>query len=518
MSSAVEMKPEKEKTSLNIIKKWFLNSPTHGIRRISIATSIFERVFWSLTFVVFTTLMCIFIYTVIVKYIAQPTKINLSVRQHRDTKNFPAITFCNLNPLRSEKFIDDDLHEQRTPPNSNQFYTDEDYKNRFIQYMGRLVAKNLENKQSTTIPSGYKLDDLLVQCTFNGRTCHRNLTSFFHPNYGNCYTFNNDYHVEAIQRNDTYDFWSIDDENTVESYKLFLELYLHQNEYIQYLDDRAAFRIFIHRKDDIPILSQNSFFLAPTTFTKLIFSQRIISFSQHCRNDLTPGMKQIFSSHDVRYSQALCFKLCELRYIRKVCQCTDQSLMVYFQFFSQNNTKTPTSSIPCSTNEECLENRATFNSRQHCPDCLPECEIIQYKVQSSFAAYPNTRSIEKVLQRVDKHFKAMGQSLVQSNTSACSNNRKVSLLDNIVAVEISASPVATEILAESPMYTWVDVISSIGGQTGLWIGVSLISFVEIAELLFLLLCHCMEKIYQSISIRWKHFCQRYISEKISSRF
>ncbi|CAF5201385.1 unnamed protein product, partial [Rotaria magnacalcarata] len=170
--------------------------------------------------------------------------------------------------------------------------------------------------------------------------------------------------------------------------------------------------------------------------------------------------------------------------------------MVYFQFFSQNNTKTPTSSIPCSTNEECLENRATFNSRQHCPDCLPECEIIQYKVQSSFAAYPNTRSIEKVLQRVDKHFKAMGQSLVQSNTSACSNNRKVALLDNIVAVEISASPVATEILAESPMYTWVDVISSIGGQTGLWIGVSLISFVEIAELLFLLLCHCMEKIYQ----------------------
>ncbi|CAF1649642.1 unnamed protein product [Rotaria magnacalcarata] len=507
MSSAVEMKPEKEKTSLNIIKKWFLNSPTHGIRRISIATSIFERVFWSLTFVVFTTLMCIFIYTVIVKYIAQPTKINLSVRQHRDTKNFPAITFCNLNPLRSEKFIDDDLHEQRTPPNSNQFYTDDDYKNRFIQYMGRLVAKNLENKQSTTIPSGYKLDDLLVQCTFNGRTCHRNLTSFFHPNYGN-----------SIQRNDTYDFWSIDDENTVESYKLFLELYLHQNEYIQYLDDRAAFRIFIHRKDDIPILSQNSFFLAPTTFTKLIFSQRIISFSQHCRNDLTPGMKQIFSSHDVRYSQALCFKLCELRYIRKVCQCTDQSLMVYFQFFSQNNTKTPTSSIPCSTNEECLENRATFNSRQHCPDCLPECEIIQYKVQSSFAAYPNTRSIEKVLQRVDKHFKAMGQSLVQSNTSACSNNRKVALLDNIVAVEISASPVATEILAESPMYTWVDVISSIGGQTGLWIGVSLISFVEIAELLFLLLCHCMEKIYQSISIRWKHFCQRYISEKISSRF
>ena len=40
------------------------------------------------------------------------------------------------------------------------------------------------------------------------------------------------------------------------------------------------------------------------------------------------------------------------------------------------------------------------------------------------------------------------------------------LLDDIVAVEISASPYATEILTESPLYTWVDLISSIGGQTG----------------------------------------------------
>ena len=66
------------------------------------------------------------------------------------------------------------------------------------------------------------------------------------------------------------------------------------------------------------------------------------------------------------------------------------------------------------------------------------------------------------------------------------------------------------------MYTWVDLISSIGGQTGylfrttyeillliflgLWIGVSLISFVEIAELLFLLLRHFIKTIYHRISM------------------
>ncbi|CAF2518033.1 unnamed protein product [Rotaria sp. Silwood2] len=512
MTASSERISEKEKSALTIIKSWFLNSPTHGIRRISLATSILERIFWSTTFLAFTTLMCVFIYTVILKYIGNPTKINLSVRQYRDPLNFPAVTFCNLNPLRNESFLDDDIHQQ-PGSSSRPLYTDSEYQVRFMEYMGRLLAKNLDNKRPTIIESGYKLGDLLIQCTFNGRSCYRNFTSFFHPNYGNCYTFNNDIHVEPTRPNNTFNFWSIDDDDVEDGYKLFLELYLYQNEYIRYLDDRAAIRLFIHRKHQIPILSQTSLFLAPTTFTKLIFSQRIISFSQQCRNELTIDMKRTFNSNNVRYSQALCFKLCEFRFIEKLCHCTDQLVMVFFQFFSQNYTSKINTNSSCSINNKCLAYRNLF-SKKYCPECLPECELIQYKIQSSYADYPNTRSTDKVLQRVETHLRATGKSVVHLNTSACSNNRKGALLDNIVAVEISASPFATEILAESPMYTWVDVISSIGGQAGLWIGISLISFVEIAELLFLLFCHFMEIIHQRILNQWKNLTQRFVGKKI----
>jgi hypothetical protein len=94
MSASSEEIPEKEKDAFSIIKNWFLNSPTHGIRRISRAHSILGRIFWSLTFLVFSTLMCIFIYTVIMKYIANPTKISLSVTQQHDHKHIPTVTFC----------------------------------------------------------------------------------------------------------------------------------------------------------------------------------------------------------------------------------------------------------------------------------------------------------------------------------------------------------------------------------------------------------------------------------------
>jgi hypothetical protein len=147
------------------------------------------------------------------------------------------------------------------------------------------------------------------------------------------------------------------------------------------------------------------------------------------------------------------------------------------------------------------------DSSEFCPECLTECEIIQYSTQSSYAYYPNVNAKDRVLQRVRNHFRFDEMVNADLNLSdGSSSNRHANLRNNIVGVEISASPYATEILTESPVYTWVDLISSIGGQTGLftknyfflfnlnsifylglWIGVSLISFVEIIELLYLLI-------------------------------
>ena len=41
-----------------------------------------------------------------------------------------------------------------------------------------------------------------------------------------------------------------------------------------------------------------------------------------------------------------------------------------------------------------------------------------------------------------------------------------------------------ENLTQQPSMTAVDVISNVGGQTGLWIGISFLSIMEIVEMLF----------------------------------
>ena len=181
---------------------------------------------------------------------------------------------------------------------------------------------------------------------------------FFYPNYGNCYTFN---HAEQSKRkNDSTDHSSTNDEYLADGYTLFLELFLHENESIPYIDERSAFRIFIHRQNEIPILSSNSLFIGPTTFTKLIYSQRIITFSRQCRRQLTDDMKAIFNANSTRYSQALCLKLCEFRFIEKECQCTDQLFMIFVRFFSENQTTQINTNRACPINHNCHANHTHF--------------------------------------------------------------------------------------------------------------------------------------------------------------
>lgn len=95
-----------------------------------------------------------------------------------------------------------------------------------------------------------------------------------------------------------------------------------------------------------------------------------------------------------------------------------------------------------------------------CSECLPECECVQYSVESSYAYYPNVKARAHVTKRTKQHF-----NRYKNNDSSLGAG---GIRDNIVAVEISASVNPTEVLTESPIYTWVDLISSIGGQTGLF--------------------------------------------------
>ncbi|UJR16178.1 hypothetical protein I4U23_003088 [Adineta vaga] len=462
-----------------IIKKCLLNSPSHGIRRIGRAKTITTRIFWAFTFWLSTSLMSTFIYSIIIKYINHPTKIHLSIEQNPQPSDYPSITFCNMNALEDEIFLD--MRKSETSNRSS--INEKEYQKFVFNYVNRILVTEVNSQSKAFIQQSFQLNDFLIRCFFNKRLCYQNLTQIFHPTYGICYTFDNMHHVQPEDTQDLPHYWSAEDFNGDNDYHLLLELFLHQPEYRSYSETRAAYRIFIHRKYEIPLLSQNSVLLRPNRYTKLSFSQRIMKFTQQCRTNLTEHMQEIFQDYPVRYTQALCYKLCEQRFIEQHCHCIEPTLAMFYKFFHLINTTSNFSNISlCSIDNACHSSQIYLDSRKLCGECLPECDIVQYSIQSSYANYPNINSYKNVFQRVQKHFRR------NEKMNTYFNKFQQSLIrDNILVVEITASPYPTEILTESAVYTWIDLISSIGGQTGLWIGISLIGFVELLELLYLLL-------------------------------
>lgn len=238
-----------------------------------------------------------------------------------------------------------------------------EYRQAVSDYIDRILTAHVNGETHPFVKWGFSLNDLLIRCIFNKRYCDRNLTQLYHPDYGNCYTFDNDKNVQENEIHNVPLDWSADIDNGDNNYKLYLELFLHQQQYNEYIENRAAFRIFIHRKNELPVLRQNSLFLEPNKYTKLSFSQSIKIFSQNCRSDLTPNMKKIFPQH-IRYTQALCYKLCETEYFATQCQCIERRLAVFYQFFKDkntNDTQTTGKYGICPTDEPCLKERASFS-------------------------------------------------------------------------------------------------------------------------------------------------------------
>jgi hypothetical protein len=145
---------------------------------------------------------------------------------------FPAVTICNTNPFNRKYAID--FIQQNVPgadcfnllkngtvnktafsqcfPSSlsaNSAFSE------FNKKLQRVVAsKGLNDTQRRYY--GYQLDrDMLVSCSFNGKTCtEANFTWSWSNIYGNCYTFN--------QGNEKRE--SLQTSATSDSYGLILEL------------------------------------------------------------------------------------------------------------------------------------------------------------------------------------------------------------------------------------------------------------------------------------------------------
>lgn len=135
----------------------------------------------------------------------------------------------------------------------------------------------------------------------------------------------------------------------------------------------------------------------------------------------------------------------------------------------------------CYTNAMNTYLNSSSLQKKYCSDCSQQCTTIEFPIQKSALLSP-----------LDWQFPGI-KSFVENSTiplpSDWSTTWKEHIRRNYLALSVVRETAVVENITQTAQLTIVDVISNIGGQTGLWIGISFLSIMEFIEMVYRLVRH-----------------------------
>ncbi|ROT60772.1 hypothetical protein C7M84_021634 [Penaeus vannamei] len=299
-----------------------------------------------------------------------------------------------------------------------------------------LHASSREERLNNSVPA----EDIVYSCTFDNHRCnHTQFFTWMSDEYGTCYTFNsffqgNDSKVKTTKRAGP---------------KTGLKVALEIRKGVALLTPEVGVRVVVHDPRLLPALEEEGFSIGPgvsSVAVKRTKYERLGNPHGVCANDY--GF-----DHPYMYSRKLCKQLCIERVFREQCRC----------FIGQNPLYDSLETKPerqCSSNDRvqglCMANvsKSIEEESIQC-DCPLPCSEMTYDAQVT-TSKPNNLYYN-ILSDTRKELKSL-----------CSNDTQmVSLL----------------VYLDSKSYGWDTLLSNIGGSLGLFIGVSLISILEMIEMI-----------------------------------
>ena len=365
-----------------------------------------------------------------------------------------------------------------------------------------------------------QLDGFVVNCHNAGRRCNvsRDFKHFFDPYYYNCFTYTVPSRLAEPPPDDNDDSLSEGIENGWSVILLSGTGMLTRNTEIRMLPGLHEWRspvsasdgvrVVIHPPDTQPYPLTEGFDVPPGFST---------SFGIRPRRNLRIGPPHgnctrvnPFDRASRRYRLIACQKMCLQEYVIKHCGCADVSLPTLPRLRSVTLCRDDSAiSQRCMYNatRSCFDSLLALHARIRCARatkakmtkdvramdrcaCFAPCDDVTYDVSYSLskwpafgyegdAAYFDIFGIERFNERFNRTGSAEKYALFSEYFKL--ENRERTMRDFVrINVYIADSNVVKT--TESPDYTSTQLVSDIGGQLGLWVGISIITLAEVFEL------------------------------------
>lgn len=213
--------------------------------------------------------------------------------------------------------------------------------------------------------------------------------------------------------------------------------------------------------------------LMPGTLNSIILKKTIVRnlprpFS-NCEDSLSykSELIEFIKSSGYSFRQKDCHGLCIQKEINKNCRCNH---LDYPKYCDKIPSCLSYNENVCSASVSV--NFTDFLEKQCLKFCPLECENVNYEISTSSVAYP-TDSYAQILRGID-HFKKIDPNREFTNQQ---------IKESLIKVVIKFDDLRYTNIEQMPAISGIDLISSVGGTLGLFLGISLLSLCEIIELI-----------------------------------
>ncbi|KHN78989.1 FMRFamide-activated amiloride-sensitive sodium channel, partial [Toxocara canis] len=488
-----------------MLKEFAETTSAHGCALVSKSSSASKRSFW-IAAICLAWILCGYqIWVAIHKYFQYQTTVSVQIR-HMTNITFPAVTICNLNPIRSSWLIKSDfsltLLNELKKSTAMLNFTERQWKesmesNRFADHITpemRVIYKHLRliyEKNVNLSEAGHDLKDMLLDCTFQSTKCTaNNFTRWEHGTYGNCYT------MIVSDADDHYSSF------VGPLYGLSVTLYVADKEYLARHSQGAGFKVEVHPPEYVPFPEDKGFTISPGVMTSVGIKQMRISRMPlpydgtdcgdlHGKIDPHGSWKNA-SLYYKRYSRVLkyagypdpvnyttqaCVKSCYQRRLVDDCGCVDPSFVTredIREFFPDENKRPSACDVVLESSLKCVrKSMGNTTTSGICElQCPQSCHEQGYVARITASLWPRASYYDRIKDSWKNQIPSM-ETMLEAREART----------NLAKLEVYFEELNYESVVESPAQDVWMLLSTIGGTLGLYVGMSFLTLGEFTELI-----------------------------------
>ncbi|XP_067144921.1 degenerin-like protein asic-2 [Centruroides vittatus] len=444
------------------IQTFFGSSAVIGLPQIAGSRHVLRKLLWCAVLIIGITFCALESYKFMTEFYKYPVVINLEI-ENKGILEFPAVTVCNINRVRKSEY-----HVIINPENANHTTTfiNSTERNRYCseerlvdeRNQAEFYSKYFFLNKTVRNEIGHQYHKFIATKSLRNMNFSSHFfTPITKPNYGACYTFNS-------KINTSYEDVPMSTHIGPKS-GLALTLNLELEEYLDDVKTVGA-RVVIHSREEFPDTEGEGINIPPGMETNLAITKKSIKRLKSPYKDKCRDYKGEYYANKGPpiLNQKDCRIYCLQQKNLKTCKCTDP-----LQVFTANRK----CNLKNLNKMCCLDN--VFDNMIHSQyaecDCPLECLTTQYEPIISSTAWPAPENFKRVKLQNYSEFRK-----------------------TYTKMNIFYSTLEETIYVQRPAYENSEWYSHLGGQLGLWLGISLPAIFDCIESIILLLCYiCLPK-------------------------